>query len=96
MMEEGQVLESTTGDTIHPTETALLLDMNRYSQIDPSHTSQLISDIDIPVNMLARFDYIVEIPRNEARRYGNGSDMTENFGVMGGTRRQAPNNGKCD
>ena len=87
MMEEGQVVESTTADTIHPTETALLLDMNRYSQIDPSGTFNSFSDIDIPVNMLARFDYIVDIPRNQARSEATAADMTENFEVMG---RSAP------
>jgi len=86
MMEEGQVVESTTAATIHPTETALLLDMNKYSQIDPSGHFNSFTDIDIPVNMLARFDYIVEIPRNEARAMETASEMTKNFDVMGSGR----------
>ncbi len=87
MMEEGQVVESTTAATVHPTETALLLDMNKYSQIDPSGHFNSFTDIDIPVNMLARFDYIVEIPRNEARAMATASGMTDNFDVMGRNER---------
>ena len=86
MMEEGQVVESTSAATVHPTETALLLDMNRYSQIDPSHAFNSFSDIDIPVNMLARFDYIVEIPRDEKRSKQIAEQMAGSFEVMGGTK----------
>ena len=83
MMEEGRVIESTSADTIHPAETALLLDMNRYSQINPTGHFNSFTDIDIPVNMLARFDYIVEIPRDAARAKETAGAMIENFGVMG-------------
>ena len=67
MMEEGRVIDSTSADTVHPAETALLIDMNRYSQLNPSTQFDSFTDIDIPINMLARFDYIVEIPRDEKR-----------------------------
>ena len=83
MMEEGRVVESTTAATIHPAETALLLDMNRYSQINPAGHFDSFTDIDIPVNMLSRFDYIVEIPRDEVRSRATAEEMTKNFGVMG-------------
>jgi len=84
MMEEGRVVESTSAATVHPAETALLIDTNRYSQINPSEHFNSFTDIDIPVNMLARFDYIVEIPRNDKRSKVTATQMTENFGVMGG------------
>jgi len=84
MMEEGRVVESTSAATVHPAETALFIDMIRYSQINPSEHFNSFTDIDIPVNMLARFDYIVEIPRNDERSKATASQMTENFGTMGG------------
>ncbi len=86
MMEEGQIVESTTAETVHPTETSLLLDMNRYSQIHPDGEYNSFTDIDIPVNMLARFDYIVEIPRDEKRSRKTAEQMTQGYKSMGGRR----------
>jgi hypothetical protein len=83
MMEDGQVIDSTSGNTTHLAETAVLLDMNRYSHIHPSGKFDSFSDIDIPINLLARFDYIMEIPRDEARSETIAEEMTSNFQVMG-------------
>ena len=81
--EEGQVTDSTSANMTHLAETGVLLDMNRYSQIYPDRSFDSFSDIDIPVNLLARFDYIMEIPKDEARSQVVAEEMVDNFKVMG-------------
>jgi len=83
MMEEGQVIESTSAATVHPAETSLLIDMNRYSQIKPGEYNTF-TDINIPVNMLARFDFIIEIPRDEQRSRITASQMASSIDSLGG------------
>ncbi len=92
LMEEGQVIDSTSANTIHKSETALHIDMNRYSQINPTVPYNSFSDIDIPMNMLARFDFIMEIPRDSQRQDEITHQMAQEIKRMGPSNNQTTQN----
>jgi DNA replicative helicase MCM subunit Mcm2 (Cdc46/Mcm family) len=78
-MEEGKVTESTSAATVHPTETALLIDQNPYDEIDPAGNYNSYSRINIPIHMLSRFDYILEIKRDVERSEKIATEMTRSL-----------------
>jgi DNA repair photolyase len=69
-MEEGQVIDSTSAYRIHEAKTSLHIDQNRYSQIQGDRKAEFntYSDIAIPMNVLSRFDFIMEIPNDAVRQ----------------------------
>jgi DNA repair photolyase len=69
-MEEGQVIDSTSAYRIHEAKTSLHIDQNRYSQIQGDRKAEFntYSDIAIPMNVLSRFDFIMEIPSDAVRQ----------------------------
>jgi len=75
VMEDGRVIDSTSARTTHLAQTAIHLDMNRQAQLygkrdGSDHAPKPISTLDlgIPMNVLTRFDFIAEIPRDVERQ----------------------------
>ncbi len=63
VMEDGKVTDSTMARQSHFAATSIHVDTNKYSQVDPKRKKRTPrSDIDIPDNILSRFDFIMEIP----------------------------------
>ena len=69
MMEDGEVIDSTAAHWIHEAITSIHLDTNKYSQVGMMSGTNTIKDIDIPTNILSRFDFIIDIPRNIERQF---------------------------
>lgn len=68
-MEDGEVIDSTSAMWTHEAITSIHLDTNKKSQVDPSQNLNPFEDIDIPINILSRFDFIVDIPRDIERQF---------------------------
>jgi hypothetical protein len=76
VMEDGHVIDSTSARTTHPALTAIHLDMNRQAQLyekrkknDKPLPKQIRAvDLGIALNVLTRFDFIAEIPRDVERQ----------------------------
>lgn len=68
MMEDGEVLDKTSANTVHQALVSLHLDANRYSQVYRDREFNSFEDIDIPMNILSRFDLIMEIPPDAERQ----------------------------
>lgn len=75
VMEDGRVIDSTSARTTHPALTAIHLDMNRQAQLyekrkdDKPLPKQIRAvDLGIALNVLTRFDFIAEIPRDVERQ----------------------------
>ncbi|MDZ7762976.1 MAG: hypothetical protein U5K00_00920 [Melioribacteraceae bacterium] len=62
VMEDGKVEDSTSAMKTHHSATSIHVDMNRLSQVIPESKQSKFSDLSIPVNILSRFDFIMEIP----------------------------------
>jgi len=69
MMEDGEVIDSTSAGWIHEAITSIHLDTNKYSQVGLTDGNNSIKDIDIPTNILSRFDFIIDIPRDIERQF---------------------------
>jgi hypothetical protein len=75
VMEDGRVIDSTSARSTHPALTAIHLDMNRQAQLyikrngdEQVPRPMKIMDLGIPMNVLTRFDFIAEIPRDVERQ----------------------------
>ena len=77
MMEDGEVIDSTAAHWIHEAITSIHLDTNKYSQVGMMSGTNSIKDIDIPTNILSRFDFIIDIPRNIERQYEIADKINE-------------------
>jgi len=69
VMEDGEVIDSTSARTTHEAITAIHLDTNLPSQVQMLEESNPLKDINIPTNILSRFDFIMNIPRDVDRQY---------------------------
>lgn len=67
LMEEGVVDDNTSANVTLTAETSVLADTNRNSQIDKRVKPYSYEDLDIPINILSRFDFLLEIPPDPAR-----------------------------
>jgi DNA repair photolyase len=68
VMEDGEVIDSTSARTKHSAVTSVHVDMNRMSQVDLSAEYNKYTDLNIPINVLSRFDFIIEIPADVERQ----------------------------
>ena len=68
MMEDGDVLDKTSGNTVHEAVVSLHLDTNRYSQVYRDQKFNSFQDLSIPMNIFSRFDFIMEIPKDAERQ----------------------------
>ncbi len=94
LMEDGEVIDSTTSRVIFKALTAIHVDMNRLSQVRPLPQGK--QDIDVPVNVLSRFDFIVELERGgqsqlkvaeEILREWGKADVTSDSATAGEWKR---------
>lgn len=69
VMENGVVTDSTSARTVHEANTAIHLDMNRVSQVDPGAKVTRFTDVEIYLNVISRFDFIMEIPPDPIRQF---------------------------
>ncbi|MBK8127350.1 MAG: hypothetical protein IPK53_00010 [bacterium] len=74
VMEDGYVIDGTAANKKHRALTSIHLDMNKKTHIRLSDESSLSSaaerldDLGVSQNVLTRFDYIVDIPRDTNRQ----------------------------
>ena len=69
VMEDGKVIDSTSAMTTHEAITSLHIDMNRISQVKLDTSTNKYSDINIPLNIISRFDFIIEFPSDLERQF---------------------------
>lgn len=63
VMEDGKCIDSTAAKREHPAETAIHLDTNKITDLFPEKKVKgFTENVNIPLNVLSRFDYIVNIP----------------------------------
>ena len=89
LMENGKVIDPTAARTVHIAETAIHFDMNRLSQVNPHKKYPGHKDIGIPTNILTRFDFILEIPRNVATQMHVALNMIDGWKGLGGFYSEA-------
>ena len=70
MMEDGEVIDSTSAVMNLIAETSIHLDMNRKSRIYKNGKFSAYSDIDIPINTISRFDFILDMIIDEQHQKG--------------------------
>jgi hypothetical protein len=75
VMEDGRVIDSTAARQMHPALTSIHLDTNKRTDLFPDsqlHGDTIIAkrldDIRIPMTILSRFDFIIDIPRDTERQ----------------------------
>mgnify|MGYP001559808392 CR=1 FL=1 len=86
-MEDGIVEDSTAARATYLAQTAIHLDLNKLSDLSPHlrHKLHRLDDIRIPMHLLSRFDFIVDIPRDTARQMAVALAM---YDGLGSTREQ--------
>jgi DNA replicative helicase MCM subunit Mcm2 (Cdc46/Mcm family) len=70
-MEDGIIEDSTAARATHLAQTSIHLDLNKLSDLSPHILNpklHRLDDIKIPMHLLSRFDFIVDIPRDTARQ----------------------------
>jgi DNA replicative helicase MCM subunit Mcm2 (Cdc46/Mcm family) len=73
-MEDGRVIDSTAANKEHHALTSIHIDMNKQSDISLADKASLdtpqarLADLGVTMNVLTRFDYIVNIPRDTMRQ----------------------------
>lgn len=97
-MEDGKVIDSSAAKKKHHALTSIHLDMNRQSHVRLEGTvkeaspREQLADIGLTMNVLSRFDYIVEIPRDSVRQTEIALQMHSGIQVTS----NGPVNGKQD
>lgn len=79
VMEDGKVEDSTSAKTTHIACTSINIDMNRLSQIDHMGRYNSYTDLNIPLNIISRFDFIIDIPPDVDRQMKVSLDMVGRF-----------------
>ena len=82
VMEDGQCIDSTAAKTTHPAETSIHVDKNKITDLFPEkEVKGFAEDVNIPMNVLSRFDFIIDFPRDAEPQI---TTMLERF--TGGTK----------
>jgi hypothetical protein len=75
VMEDGKVIDSTAANKTHHALTAIHIDMNKHSDVylddkegGAGAGCARLDDLGLSMNVLTRFDYIVDIPRDTERQ----------------------------
>jgi DNA replicative helicase MCM subunit Mcm2 (Cdc46/Mcm family) len=92
VMEDGMAIDSTVARWQHEALTSIHLDMNRYSQINPAGTYDAYADIDIPTNILSRFDFIMDIPADLKRQTQVAYDISTGEKIISSLNRRVVEN----
>lgn len=80
-MEDGKVIDSTAAKRTHHALTAVHIDMNKHSDVYLSESEGVDSgharlrDLGLSINVLSRFDFAIEIPRDTERQAEIALDM---------------------
>lgn len=82
VMEDGEVIDSTSALWVHEAITSIHLDTNKYSQVNPTRSYDPFSDINVPINVLSRFDFIIDIPRDIEGRWQVVYEITKGEKVL--------------
>ena len=83
VMEDGKVIDSTSAKTVHKAITSIHVDMNRLSQVIPGKKFTAYDDIPIPTNVLSRFDFVIEIPKNAETQMEVAKSMIDRWDKFG-------------
>ncbi|MBK8130668.1 MAG: hypothetical protein IPK53_17800 [bacterium] len=81
VMEDGRVVDSTAANKEHHALTSIHIDMNKQSDVSLADAEALaspqerLSDLGVSMNVLTRFDFIVNIPRDTGRQMGIALQM---------------------
>jgi len=82
VMEDGVCRDTTTARTTHHALTSIHLDMNKRSDVHLVEDSDAVKhgclrfeDINIPMNVLTRFDFIIDIQRDTIRQLETALEM---------------------
>jgi hypothetical protein len=67
-MEDGSATDSTSARTRHEAETSIHVDLNRALDVQPAREVDSYEDINIPQNVISRFDLIIDLPGDLERR----------------------------
>lgn len=79
-MEDGEVMSSNATMSRSTTNTSILLDMNRKSHILGQEPENEIDDLfGLPLNVLTRFDGIVELPTNLDSQFKVADSILKSF-----------------
>lgn len=90
VMEDGEVVDSTSARKTHIAQTSIHLDQNRKSQIYKKGEYTQFSDIDIPLQIISRFDFILDIPKDEQRQKELARTIARGKGsILTGTKWKA-------
>src|SRR5262249_18277068 len=96
VMEDGKVIDATAARQTHPALTSIHLDTNKRTDLFPD--SQLrgdtiiakrLDDIKIPMTILSRFDFVIDIPRDAERQLEVSLAMYDRPGTVLGPRSPA-------
>ncbi|MBZ0181031.1 MAG: hypothetical protein K8F60_01105 [Melioribacteraceae bacterium] len=82
VMEDGEVVDSTSSRTVLPAVTSIHVDMNRLSQVGNSKDNDIHADLRIPLNIISRFDFIIDIPADLKRQIYVVFDMMEGKKIL--------------
>ena len=83
VMEDGEAIDSTSVRTTHQAITSIHLDMNKSSQVNPGQKNTVFKDIRIPLNLISRFDFIIDIPPNIQRQISVALEMAKGSKTLG-------------
>ena len=88
VMEDGIAIDSTAARWKHEALTSIHLDMNRYSQINPAGNYNAYTDIDIPTNIISRFDFIMDIPADLKRQSQVAYEISKGAKIISSLNRR--------
>ena len=80
VMEDGEVVDSTSARAVHSAITSIHIDMNKKSQLGISTAKG--NDVDIPSNIISRFDFIMDIPADFERQFEIVLDMAKGEKIL--------------
>jgi hypothetical protein len=96
VMEDGRVIDATAARQTHPALTSIHLDTNKRTDLFPGSqlrgetiVAKRLDDIRIPMTILSRFDFIIDIPRDTQRQIEIALAMYERLGGIVGPPRVA-------
>lgn len=92
VMEDGIAIDSTAARWEHEALTSIHLDMNRYSQVNPAGNYNVYNDIDIPTNIISRFDFIMDIPADLKRQSQVAYDISKGDKIISSLNRRVTEN----
>jgi hypothetical protein len=92
VMEDGRVIDSTAARQTYPALTSIHLDTNKRTDLFPDSqlrgdtiVARRLDDIRIPMTILSRFDFIIDIPRDPKRQLEVSLAMYQRPSMVHGT-----------